>query len=337
MKKIISVLAIFLLASCGSSNTSEVSNNITQQSPSVTTSSESPSVSISVPISDSVSIPLSDPYTSTRSDDFYNVNSYERADSYEDAMYRTANHFVSGDITPQGHLPVDQTGSYKSGDRYYRVLNANYVFDENNKLTSYRINKIDGSLGNTIYFGAAYTALEDVAAYILAFGELPPNSNYDKTDGKQDAIRDWGIYGRVNFDDFSNDTYKYPYEPELAEIERYRYVETDFGTIGGYSNGSYDQELYNNGYSINRGAARLVYTASYSNGSKITDINDRHVFYTYNHYNDFQEYLNYEGGWGLRFGSETAGNPYCSNKTEFNRLSNPKTPTAYPETENYRI
>ena len=32
-----------------------------------------------------------------------------------------------------------------------------------------------------------------------------------------------------------------------------------------------------------------------------------HVFYTYNHYEDFQEYLNYYGGWSDRFGFETGG------------------------------
>ena len=40
----------------------------------------------------------------------------------------------------------------------------------------------------------------------------------------------------------------------------------------------------------------------------ITDLDDRYVFYTYNHYNDFQEYLNYENGWGEIFGNYTAGN-----------------------------
>ena len=33
------------------------------------------------------------------------------------------------------------------------------------------------------------------------------------------------------------------------------------------------------------------------------------MFYTYNHYNDFQEYLNYEGGWGEMFGNITGGGP----------------------------
>jgi hypothetical protein len=41
------------------------------------------------------------------------------------------------------------------------------------------------------------------------------------------------------------------------------------------------------------------------------------VFYTYNHYNDFQEYLNYFGGWGKMFGNITGGGK-ISSKTECN-------------------
>ena len=36
------------------------------------------------------------------------------------------------------------------------------------------------------------------------------------------------------------------------------------------------------------------------------------MFYTYNHYNDFQEYLNYEGGWGQMFGNITGGGTISS-------------------------
>lgn len=54
---------------------------------------------------------------------------------------------------------------------------------------------------------------------------------------------------------------------------------------------------------------RIVYSRYYADGTPITDLNDRYVFYTYNHYNDFQEYLNYEGGWGEMFGNITGGGP----------------------------
>ena len=42
-----------------------------------------------------------------------------------------------------------------------------------------------------------------------------------------------------------------------------------------------------------------------------------YLFYTYNHYNDFQEYLNYEGGWGEIFGNITGGGK-ISSKYDYN-------------------
>ena len=51
-----------------------------------------------------------------------------------------------------------------------------------------------------------------------------------------------------------------------------------------------------------------------------TKIDDRYLYFTYNHYNDFQEYLNYYNGFADTFGNVTAGN----NENEFN-ASNPPT------------
>ena len=59
------------------------------------------------------------------------------------------------------------------------------------------------------------------------------------------------------------------------------------------------------------------------NGNKIIDLDERYVFYTYNHYNYFQEYLNYYGGWGEMFGNITGGGT-ISSKYDYN-------PTAYVE------
>ena len=57
----------------------------------------------------------------------------------------------------------------------------------------------------------------------------------------------------------------------------------------------------------------MVYVAD----KNVKSINERHVFYTYNHYNDFQEYLNYEGGWGEMFGNITGGGT-ISSKYDYN-------------------
>lgn len=99
------------------------------------------------------------------------------------------------------------------------------------------------------------------------------------------------------------------------------YYEMDIGTTGTDCDPDYPCEIYNNGYSITRGAARIVYSHSDLNGNKIIDLDERYVFYTYNHYNDFQEYLNYYGGWGEMFGNITGGgtisSKYDCNPTDY--------------------
>ena len=67
------------------------------------------------------------------------------------------------------------------------------------------------------------------------------------------------------------------------------------------------------------GAARIVYSSYYADTRMPVDPEDRYVFYTYNHYNDFQEYLNYENGWGTMFGNITGGGVISSkNPSECN-------------------
>ena len=138
----------------------------------------------------------------------------------------------------------------------------------------------------------------------------------------------WAEYLRVNHTQFSGSTSKYPYEPELPNITgcggTLTYYEMDIGTTGTDCDPAYTAELYNNGYSITRGAARIVYGKRDLNGNGIFEEGEHYVFYTYNHYNDFQEYLNYYGGWGKMFGNITGGGT-LSSKYNYN-------PTAYPET-----
>ena len=171
----------------------------------------------------------------------------------------------------------------------------------------------------TIYRGGAYITLEEVAAYVYAFGDVPANYVSDKKTDPDNSI--WGEYLRLNHSQFSGNTSKYPYEPELPNIsgcggELY-YYEIDIGTTGTDCDPGYPSALYNNGHSIVRGAARIVYTRYDKNRNEIIEPNEKFVFYTYNHYNDFQEYLNYYGGWGEMFGNITGGG-VISSKTHYN-------------------
>ena len=273
-----------------------------------------------------VNVYFYEPYFANNPDPYINVNKtefyaeYKPATTYEDAIYRTKHYLMSGDITDQKHLPVD--GKLMEEDKAIKYTDATYVLDADGKYLAYVPNVIDGD-NYIIFYGAAYTSLNEVAAYLLAFGSVPANQIKNKK-GTNQAISNWGKYGRVNDNEFYGGS-SYKYEPDIPTNDRYLFHEIDFGTIGDYYTGTRYQSLYNNGSSITRGAARLVYTAD----SSVKSINERYVFYTYNHYNDFQEYLNYHNGWGVRFGNESAGNRYCSGKNDYDSSFTP--PTQCPE------
>ncbi len=233
-----------------------------------------------------------DPYKDVSQSEFY--ADYEPASSYEDAYYRTQNGLLSGTIsyatgaptlaenrpTKDGQLVKNTRELYSLGGEAYTILDAN------------------GNAVMTIYRCGAYVALEEVAAYVYAFGTYPPNHSPNKKDKPTNSI--FGKYLRVNHSQFSGDTTRYPNEPKLPNANggggTLQYWEMD---IGGAS--------YNNGTKITRGAYRIVYAKRDINGNGIYEHGELHVFYTYNHYEDFQEYLNYFGGWSDRFGFETGG------------------------------
>ena len=261
-----------------------------------------------------------DPYLNVTESEFY--KNYTPARSYMDAYYRTLHGLMSGDISPQDQAPTLSSYQPMENGIYLRNSDANYSSDKN----TYYIVDSYGNVVNKVFRGGAYVTLEEVAAYVFAFNEIPANYSSSKSTRPTSSI--WGKYLRVNNTKFSGSTTKYPYEPELPRISGcggdLTYYEMDLGTTGTDCDPSYDIVEYNNGSKITRGAARIVYTRYDLNGNELLDINERFVFYTYNHYNDFQEYLNYEGGWGEKFGNITGGGT-LSSKYDYN-------PTPYVET-----
>ena len=260
------------------------------------------------------------PYLDINKNEFY--NNYKRATSLLDSQYRSECYLMSGDITPQDQEPEIASNQPKQGN----MLIHNTASDFSNNGNVYTVYNVNGEKEFDIYYGGAYTSLEEVAAYIYAWGEVPVN--YDPDKDAQPYNSNWGEYLRANNTYFSGNTEKYPYEPELPNISgigngNVMYYEIDIGTTGTDCDPKYDPEIYNDGERIVRGAARIVYTYSYINGDPVSD-EDRYVFYTYNHYNDFQEYLNYYNGWGEMFGNITGGGT-ISSKVDYN-------PTPYVET-----
>ena len=240
---------------------------------------------------------------------------YAPAGSYEEALDRSQNGELSGypfvpDQAPiiSEYQPTKDGKLIKNNDSYYLDHNTYVVIDAYGREVF------------RIYRGGAYITLEEVAAYVYAFGTYPANHTAKKATSVSGNI--WGIYLRSNHSRFSGNTSKYPYEPELPRISGcggdLQYWEMDIGTTGTDCDPGYPSTIYNNGTKITRGAARIVYTWNDLNNNGINDGNDVvFVFYTYNHYNDFQEYLNYYGGWGEMFGNITGGGK-ISSKTDYN-------------------
>lgn len=261
-----------------------------------------------------------DIYNNVDKTNFY--NNYYEAKSYEEAYYRTQHRLMSGDISDQSHLTPD--GDILSGTATVRCSTSIYILDYQGKYLGYIPNSFDDDDNYIIWYGGAYISHNDVAAYLYAFGEVPVNNKYDKNDGKSTSVNQWGKYGRVNYGSFSANSTKYKYQPKMPNSTGQKYTETDFGTLGNYKTGDRNQSIYNNGKSINRGAARFVFVNNKKN------VDERYVFYTYNHYNDFQEYLNYEDGFSIRFGNESAGNQYCYNASDYVEGKD-NSPTQRPE------
>lgn len=265
----------------------------------------------------------SDPYVNVDKEKFY--ANYTTACCYEDAAYRTAHFLMSGTLEVPGPDPVTAEDQPMEGTAYVR--NTDSFYEDNGN--TYVVVDADGEVVMRIYRGGAYITLEEVAAYMYAFGGSVENmpANYTSKKPKSVGTSPWGIYLRGNHSFFSGDTSKYPYEPVLPNISGcggdLRYFELDIGTTGTVTDG-YSSALYNDGTKITRGAARLVYTRCDLNGDGVYSEDEVYVFYTYNHYNDFQEYLNYYGGWGQKFGNVSGGGT-LSSKTDCN-------PTPYPET-----
>lgn len=268
--------------------------------------------------------PDADPYTAVSKQAFY--ANYSPACCLTNSKYRTQHGLLSGSIEVPGQAAQDAPNRPMTDGKFIRNTSAYYLDGG----STYVVTDESGKEVMRIYKGGAYITLEEVAAYMYAFGgsnnSIPANYTTSKKTRPSESI--WGEYLRVNHSKFSGNTKKYPYEPELPDISGcggdLQYYEMDIGTTGTVTPGDYAVKIYNDGTVITRGAARIVYARQDKNGNGIFEADEVHVFYTDNHYNDFREYLNYYGGWGQIFGNITGGGEHSS-KTNCN-------PTAYPET-----
>ncbi len=246
---------------------------------------------------------------------------YTPAASLEEALDRASRGEIAGyDFVPD-QAPVVEPDRPMVGGQYIR--NTDTLYDGED---TYIVVDAQGREVFRVYRGGGYITLEEIAAYLYAFGDIPANYVSSKVTNVGSSM--WGEYLRGNHSKFSGSTSKYPYEPELPRISGcggdLQYYEIDIGTTGTDCDPGYAVTIYNNGTKITRGAARIVYARFDSNGNRVIDPDEKYIFYTYNHYNDFQEYLNYYNGWGDMFGNITGGGT-LSSKYDYN-------PTPYIQT-----
>ncbi len=312
MKLLALLLAVLILTGCAG----------TVPTPTESPSTTAPTEQVTAPPTTPVF--TEDPYVDVDKDAFY--ANYTPATNYMDARYRSEHGLLSGSLEVPGQYVTESSYRPMEGGKYLRNTDAFYTDGGN----TYNVVDAWGNIVLRVYKGGAYITLEEVAAYMYAFGGTQESipANYTSKKSSKPANTMWGQYLRLNHSYFSGNTDKYPYEPILPDISgcggALQYYEMDIGTTGTVTPGYSGSGAYNNGTKITRGAARLVYARQDKNGNGIFESDEVYVFYTHNHYNDFREYLNYYGGWGQVFGNETGGGTYNS-KTDCN-------PTPYPVT-----
>lgn len=266
--------------------------------------------------------PAEDPYEGISREEFY--ADYTPACCNQNAKNRSKHGFLSGSLEVPGQYAQQAADRPTQNGSYIRNT-AQLYLDEN----TYVVVDSRGNEVLRLFRDGGYITLEEVAAYMYAFGgaqgSLPANYTSKKSGKPDQSI--WGEYLRLNHSRFLGNTDKYPYEPELPEISGcggdLQYYEMDIGTTGTETPGYAPKPYIQNG-KLTRGAARIVYARQDLNGNGVYENNELYVFYTHNHYNDFREYLNYYGGWGEMFGNVTGGGEYSS-KDHYN-------PTPYPHT-----
>lgn len=304
MKKLLALLLSFiiLLSACSATPTAlDISSPSDVSSPS-DTQPTTPVVPTDTVIPED--FPDSDPYVNMSAEEFY--ANYSPAVCHQDAVYRSQHGFLSGSLEVPTQEFTRANSQPKDNASYLRNSTSYYVDNGD----TYVVTDSEGKEVMRIFRGGGYITLEEVAAYMLAFGgngSFP--ANYVSKKSAKPSNNIWGQYLRVNHSYYSNNTSNYPYEPKLPGNTQY--FEMDIGTLGTVTPG-YAPKIYNDGTKITRGAARLVYTRSDINGNGTFEEGEIYIFYTHNHYNDFTEYLNYYGGWGETFGNITGGGEFDS-------------------------
>ena len=141
--------------------------------------------------------PTEDPYVGMSKEEFY--ADYTPACCDQDAHYRSKHGFLSGSLTVPGQYAEEATFRPTEGGSFVRNT-AQLYLDEN----TYVVVDAYGNEAFRVYRGGGYITLEEVAAYVYAFGDVPANYVDGKSTEPENSI--WGEYLRLNNTYFSGDT-----------------------------------------------------------------------------------------------------------------------------------
>ena len=183
--------------------------------------------------------PDADPYAAVNKENFY--ANYTPACCWTNAKYRSLHGLLSGSLEVPGQYVTEAENRPMAEGKFVRNTTAYYLDGG----STYVITDATGREVMRIYKGGAYITLEEVAAYMYAFGgtkdSYPANYTYNKKARPSESI--WGEYLRLNHSKFSGNTRKYPYEPKLPDISGcggdLQYYEMDIGTTGTETPGGY--------------------------------------------------------------------------------------------------
>ena len=115
-----------------------------------------------------------DPYENVSASEFY--ASYTVAKNNKDAYYRSQHGFLSGELTVPDQAPTLSANRPKNGEKYIRNSEMLFSADGN----TYTVVDAFGNPAFNVYRDGAYITLEEVAAYVYAFGTYPKNHSPNK-------------------------------------------------------------------------------------------------------------------------------------------------------------
>ncbi|MFA5283759.1 MAG: hypothetical protein WC366_04580 [Bacilli bacterium] len=216
----------------------------------------------------------------------------------------TQDDFPNTLYTVTGSSASSSSGSEPTSEKTtQRIDYHNPVISDENYAAVYAKTK---AVDHFIKKGLWYTNLDDVITYLLAFKELPDNYyvTNDTDNGKSICYSEFGNYCRLSPGRYStSDRGPHPYADKNKNLDGFPtpddgyYWEYDVGYV---LNGT---TKYAGGSSFNRGPLRLIIYYEGIQDQPTGYGNIPTIFYTYNHYETFFEYANYENGWSKEYTS----------------------------------